>query len=223
MNNKINLYPSLMCANSNQFGDYIKLFEKTNMKAIHFDVMDGQFVPNTALDTNEFNIIRDLSALPIDVHLMVTNPEEYMKHFNFKPGDSISFHPETTKNIKGLLDTIRNNKCKAGIAISPNTTIDYVKEYINDIDFVLVMAVNPGFAGQKMLPGTIEKIRDIKNILNDDIELIVDGNTNSENTIKMHNAGANGFVAGTSSLFKGNCEDFINNLNIYLKETNLII
>lgn len=224
MDNKINLHPSIMCAKATQLVDYIKLFEQTNMRAIHFDVMDGHFVPNITLGTCEFNTVRSLTDLPIDVHFMVNEPEKFIDYFNFKQGDYISFHPETCKDSKALLNKIKEKGCKAGIAISPDTSNEYVKEYMNDIDFVLVMAVYPGFAGQKMVPTTINKIQDISNILIDsNVEIMVDGNTNIENTINMYNAGARSFVAGTSSVFKGSIEDYNSNLHEYLTSTNLTI
>lgn len=224
MNNKINLYPSIMCAKATELEDYIRLFEKTNMRAIHFDVMDGHFVPNITLGTCEFNTVRSLTDLPIDIHLMTLQPEKFVEYFNLKAGDYVSFHPETTQDIKGLLDKIKEKGCKAGLAISPDTNNDYVSKYINDIDYVLVMAVYPGFSGQKMVPSTIDKIKDISNRLKEkDIEIIVDGNTNVENTINMYNAGARGFIAGSSSVFKVDKDHYLENLNDYLNQTNLSI
>lgn len=213
-----------MCADLTHIEQYIEVFEETNMKAIHFDVMDGCFVPNIALNKDDFNKVKSLTSLPIDVHLMVNDPIKYIDSFNFDQGDYISFHPETVNNVNEVLTLIEQKGCKKGLAISPNTKTDIIKKYINDIDYVLVMAVNPGFSGQKMIPTTIDKIFEISNILkNTNIEIIVDGNTSAQNTINMYNAGAKSFVAGTSSLFKNSVNEFKQDLEMYLKETNLIL
>lgn len=208
-----------MCCNSWELKECLSLCEDTKMRAIHFDVMDGHFVPNVALGTCEFNAIRNISGLPIDTHLMCNEPELFLNYFDFKKNDRVSFHPETTKDPLMLLKTIKNKGIKAGYAISPNTGIDYLKPSLDILDFVIVMAVYPGFAGQKMVNDHLDKLLSIKQLcINKNIEIVVDGNTNSINTVKMYNNGATGFVAGTSSLFKGKLSDFRNNLKTYLNE-----
>lgn len=217
------LYPSIMCAKPWELKEYIELFEKNNIKAIHFDVMDGHFVPNITLGVCEFNAIRELTNIPIDVHLMTNEPEKFIDYFKLKENDKISFHPETTKEPIALLKTLKERKLKVGYAISPDTTIDYLKPALEILDFVLVMAVYPGFAGQKMVSNHLDKLSSISGLISQsgrDIEIVVDGNTNAENTIKMYKNGARGFVAGTSSLFKIDPSHFDENMQNYLNEVN---
>lgn len=219
---KINLYPSIMCAKPWELKQYIQLCEENNIAAIHFDVMDGHFVKNITLGVCEFNAIRELTKLPIDMHLMCNDPEIFLDYFNLQPGDTVSFHPEACKDPIALLKKIKEKGCKAGLAISPDTTTDYIEQALDLLDIVLVLAVYPGFAGQKMVPTHLDKLSKIKDICakaSQPIEISVDGNTTAENTVKMTAHGATGIVAGSSALFKGGPDNFKTNLDNYLKES----
>jgi len=205
MKKHIGIYPSIMCAKPWELKDYIKLFEETGIDGIHFDVMDGHFVPNIMLGSDDFNAIRSITKLPIDVHLMVEKPERFIPYFDLKENDRLCFHPETTRHPYRLLQQIQSMGLKAGLAISPATSVDYIENCLEVLDFVLVMAVNPGFAGQKMVPDHLDKLDKIKKIVdkaNHKIELEIDGNTTAENSIKMLAHGADSFVAGTSNMLK---------------------
>lgn len=217
----IRISPSIMCCEAKDFKAWIEKFESNGIDAIHFDVMDGHFVDNMMLGTNDFKDIKKYTTLPIDIHLMCYKPEIIMTYFNFNAGDKVSFHPETTEKSYWICQEIRAKGGKAGIALNPGTPISYIEELIQQLDFILIMTVNPGFAGQKMIPDAINKITRIRELVNTngrkDIELIVDGNTNIENSIKMLKAGANNLVVGTSSVLN-DLENFEKNLEIYIHE-----
>lgn len=224
MSLKTFISPSIMVPKSYEYKQYIEKFQESNLSVIHFDVMDGHFVPNIMLGTSTFNDIKSLTDIPIDIHLMVNEPERYIEMFSVTEGDWISFHPETTKQSYRLLQAIKNLKCKAGLVISPGTPISYIEECIDQLDYVTLMTVNPGFAGQKLVPNALRKIKRVRTLLdeyNPSIDLIVDGNTTVENSKKMFAAGANGFVVGTASKILSSpktydeyYEKFMNELNV---------
>ena len=208
---KVNIYPSIMCAKPWEFRQFIEEFEKGGIEAIHFDVMDGHFVPNMTLGVGDFNAIKEISKLPVDAHFMVNEPEKFLEYFKFEEGDTFSFHPETSEDPIALLKTLREKGIRAGYAISPDTSTKYVEDALEYLDMVIVLAVYPGFAGQKMLPTHLDKLQSIRDICDKadhKIEIIVDGNTTAENTKKMIENGADGVVAGTSSLLKYGPETF---------------
>ncbi len=208
-----------MCCKSWDIKKYVKEFEKANINAIHFDVMDGHYVPNITLGSALFNDIRSITSIPIDVHLMCKNPKRFINYFNFKEGDMCCFHPEVCKGWKELLIEIKKRGMRAGIALSPDIDIDYIEDSISLIDYVLVMAVYPGFAGQKMVDSHLNKLKKIKEICKKNaknIEIIVDGNTSIENSIKMRKNGADSFVVGTSSMLKKGPKEFREAYDIYM-------
>lgn len=194
--------PSIMVPKIYEYAEYIKLFDRYNLSVIHFDVMDGHFVPNIMLGSSVFDDLKVMTNIPLDIHLMVTQPENYIPMFNVTKGDWISFHPETTNHPYRLLQTIKELGCRAGLVISPGTPISYVEESIDQLDYITLMTVNPGFAGQTLVPSTFNKIRRIRKLLDSyetEIDLVVDGNTTPENSINMAKSGANGFVVGSAS------------------------
>lgn len=203
---EIKISPSIMCCKIEEYKPYIDLFEKVGLDSIHFDVMDGNYVKNVMLGTTIYKDVRRLSTLPIDVHFMAFNPEEYIDFYAIQPGDRISFHPETTQQPYKLLQTIKDKGCMAGLVINPGTPLTYLEECIDLLDYVTLMTVNPGFAGQTMVPSAPEKIKRTRALLdkyNKKIDIVVDGNTTLENSLIMKEAGANVFVVGTSSIIKG--------------------
>ncbi len=169
------------------------------------DVMDGQFVPNFALGTDFCKKIRKACAIPLDLHLMVERPEEKLDWFAPQEGEIISVHWESTNHMQRLLTQIRGYGAKAFVALNPATPFNVLDYLLDVVDGVLVMTVNPGFAGQKLVPSTLKKIVDLRAYLDSngrkDCEIEVDGNVSFENIPKMRNAGANMFVGGTSSVF----------------------
>lgn len=218
---KIKILPSIMCCKVEEFKPFLEKFEQVGIDAIHFDVMDGHYVKNIMLGTPVYKDIKRLSHIPVDVHIMAIEPENFVEYYDIQPGDSISFHPETTNQPYKLLQTIKNKGCKAGLVLNPGTPLVWLDECIELLDFVTLMTVNPGFAGQKMTPNSLEKIKRIRSLLDKhgkDIDLIVDGNTTFENSLKMKKAGANAFVTGTSSMlasldeFETQYEKYVENL-----------
>lgn len=212
MNHKnITIFPSVMCCKPWDLLDYLRAFEQAGITAIHFDVMDGHFVPNIMLGASEFAAVRGQTDLPIDVHLMCVEPERFVPYFDLKAGDWLSFHPEACRQPYRLLESLRSRGIKAGFAFNPGTPIQHIEECAKVLDFVLVMAVNPGFAGQVMVPDHLDKLARIRDMIadcNPDIEIIIDGNTTPENAKRMYDAGATGFVTGTSSMLGQGAEKF---------------
>lgn len=214
---EIKISPSIMCCKVEEYKPYIELFEKVKLDSIHFDIMDGHYVKNVMLGTTAYKDIKRLSNLPVDLHFMAYNPEEYIEYYNVKSGDRISFHPETTAQPYRLLQSIKEKGCLAGLVINPGTPISFIEESIDLIDYVTLMTVNPGFSGQKMVPNAPEKIRRIVELVNvRNIDVFVDGNTTFENSVIMRKAGANGFVVGTSSIIKS-LDTFEANYHKYIK------
>ena len=221
--NKIGIYPSIMCSKAWYVKGFLEAFEKVGVASVHYDVMDGHYVPNIVLGTPTFNDIHEVSSLPIDVHLMCEEPEKFVDYFKFKEGDMCCFHPECCKQPYRLLQYIKSKNVKAGLAISPAVTLDYVKNCLPAIDYVMFMAINPGFAGQKMLPNAIDKLKELSELCKQadhKIEIIVDGNTIIENAKKMVAAGATGLVGGTTLKVHENPEAFEKGYYEYIKAIN---
>jgi ribulose-phosphate 3-epimerase len=220
MDMKIIISPSIMCSTPSNMEAYIREFEKCGIDTIHFDVMDGHFVPNVMLGVRDYQAIKRMTDLPVDIHMMTTAPDVFIDYFNPQPGDWVSFHPETIHHPHRLLQKIRSLGCKAGIALSPGTSVEYVQNLADVLDFVLVMAVNPGFAGQKMVDGHLDKLRRICDIIaatGKRIDVIIDGNTTVANSKLMIEAGATGLVTGTSSMLKEGPEAFERCFNAYIQ------
>lgn len=205
MNQKVIISPSIMCCAPSEMEPYIREFEKCGVDTIHFDIMDGHYVPNVMLGVRDYQAIKRLTQIPVDIHLMCTAPDAFIDIFKPQAGDWISFHPETARHPYRTLQKIRDLGCKAGIALSPGYPIECIREMASVLDFILVMAVNPGFAGQKMVPDHLDKLARIKAMVEAagrDIDIIIDGNTIPENAKKMLDAGATGLIVGTSSMMK---------------------
>ncbi|MBY4797062.1 ribulose-phosphate 3-epimerase [Collinsella sp. AGMB00827] len=200
---KIDIFPSIMCGKPWELKEYIQAFEEAGVSGIHFDVMDGHYVPNIMLGMDDYQAIRSLTSLPLDIHVMTTNPEGFFNYFlPLSKGDRFCFHPEVCKQPYRLLEKIRREGAKAGIVLSPGEPVSYVKECLGVLDFVLIMAVSPGFAGQTMVPDHLSKISRVHALVSDadhPIEIVIDGNTTVAHATKMVGAGATGLVIGTSS------------------------
>ena len=204
--NKKQISPSVMCADFMNLKSCIEDFEKNGIEYLHVDIMDGHFVPNFTLGTDFCRILKKETKIPLDIHLMVENPEDKLLWFVFGEGDYVSIHYESTVHLQRALAFIKGRGAKAMLALNPATPIEVIRWVLDDIDGILLMTVNPGFAGQKMIPQCLEKITELRKYLDDmgyeNIEIEVDGNVSFENARKMSDAGADIFVAGTSSLFK---------------------
>ena len=203
-----------MCVNFFELKKTVKDFEDCGIELIHVDIMDGCFVPNYTLGTDFIKALKKETDIPLDIHLMINDPEVKLDWFAFSEGDYVSVHAEATKHLHKALTAIRARGAKAMVALNPGTPISFIDCVLDDIDAVLLMTVNPGFAGQKLVPATLKKIRQLRDHLDQNgyghIEIEVDGNVSYENAALMNEAGANIFVAGTSSIFAKDGDIFSN-------------
>lgn len=206
MKNKIS--PSMMCADFMNLKETLEIFEEKEIEYLHIDIMDGSFVPNYTLGTDYCKILKQNTKIPLDIHLMIDNPESKLDWFPFGEGDYISVHLESTKHLNKVLNEIKSKGAKPMAAINPVTPISMLEDILDDIDGVLLMTVNPGFSGQKLLTSALNKIKKLREYLDNsgysNIEIEVDGNVSFENAGIMKDMGANIFVTGTSSIFGKN-------------------
>lgn len=199
---------SMMCANYLNLEKDVVELEKAAIDYLHFDIMDGVFVPNIMLCNEMIKSLRKITKIPFDIHLMITNPEQKIKWFDMGAGDIISVHYESTPHIHRALQEIKSSGAKAAIALNPATPVCCIENVLQDVDMVLLMTVNPGFAGQKLIEQTLDKIKKTREMLDnngfENIILQVDGNCSFENIPKMYKMGADCFVTGSSSVFDRN-------------------
>jgi ribulose-phosphate 3-epimerase len=200
----VTLAASLACANYLHLEDDLRALAAAGVDYLHIDVMDGQFVPNFALNFDHMRAARQVTDLPMDVHLMVERPERYLEAFVAAGANIIAVHLECTKHLQRSLAEIRRLGARAGVALNPATPLETLAYVMEDVDLVLLMTVNPGFYGQKMVPSALRKIADARAMCDRygrDIAICVDGNVSFEYAPRMVAAGANFLVGGTSSIF----------------------
>ena len=171
--------PSMMCVNFANVESDIRQLEQAHVDYLHFDIMDGSFVPNFTLGPDFAKAIRQLTDIPFDIHLMVQNPERHLDLFDMRENDLVSIHVESTMHLQRTLQRIKDAGVKAAVALNPATALSCLEYVLDDIDAVLIMTVNPGFAGQKLIAATLDKIADTRKYLDDKgypaIEIEVDG------------------------------------------------
>jgi ribulose-phosphate 3-epimerase len=195
---------SLMCIDYKNFKRDINTLKDIGIDYIHIDIMDGHFVPNFTLGPDIVKAVRSMVDIPIELHLMVENPENYIDIFEPEDNDIVCIHQESTAHLQRVLNYIKEKGAIPSVAINPATPIVMIKHILCDVKVVCVMTVNPGFSGQKFVPETLNKIKELKELILKkelDVEIEVDGNVSFENARKMKDMGADIFVAGTSSLF----------------------
>lgn len=210
----------MMCCDFFNLSEQIKEFENGNIELLHIDVMDGSFVPNFALGVGFVKQLRDKTRIPLDIHFMTESPERFFDLFEIGVGDYVSIHYETTRHLQRALRAIKDRGAKALLALNPATPVELAIDLLDDIDGLLIMTVNPGFAGQRMVPHSIDKIKRARKFLAEngkaELEIEVDGNVSIPNAIMMREAGADIFVLGTAALFRG--ESIADNIVNFRKE-----
>lgn len=209
MNHQLKIAPSLLSCDFSNLESEVKRCEKFGADILHVDVMDGHFVPNITIGPLIVKAIRPHSSLPIDCHLMISNPDNYIDDFADAGADYISVHAEVCNHLHRTLSKIKERGCKAGLVLNPITPLHYAYEAAEYLDFVLLMSVNPGFGGQSFIPSFLEKCSNLRNYLDNNnlshVEIEVDGGVKLDNITEVTKAGANMIVSG-SGLFSGDLE-----------------
>ena len=217
------LSASMMCASLDKIFYYLTEFKESKLEYLHIDIMDGEFVPNLALGTDYVKSLRRITDITFDYHFLVKNPLEKMTWYEIRENDQVAFHYEDNDNIQECLNYLKRLGAKKFIAINPGTDFHNLNPYLDQLDGILVMMVEPGFAGQKMVPSTMTKVAELKKFLKEtdknDIEIEVDGNITIENAEKLYKLGADIFVSGSSSLF---AKSELSTSDIIKKKRNVI-
>jgi ribulose-phosphate 3-epimerase len=216
--------PSILSADFGQLADQIRLVESARAQMLHVDVMDGHFVPNLTIGPVVVQWIRPVSSLPFDVHLMIENPDAYIEAFATAGANLISVHFETCPHLNRTLQLIRSCKCQAGVVLNPGSPVDWLQDTLADLDFVLLMSVNPGFGGQKFLPHVlkkVEKLRRMRNELGLSFAIEIDGGIGLNNIREALAAGVDWFVAGSAVFQNPDPAETVRQMNRILQESAL--
>ncbi len=204
MSSSIKISPSILSADFSKLGDEITALEKAGADYIHIDVMDGHFVPNITIGPEVIKRLRPITKLPFDVHLMISPVNNFIKDFADAGADIITFHPEATDNVSETISLIRKLGKKVGISLKPKSQISLIEDHLSKIDLILIMSVEPGFGGQKFMPEVLDKMRKLRNLINEkklNVDIEIDGGINFDNSKKAKDYGANILVSG-STVFK---------------------
>ena len=220
MSAPIKISPSILSADFSKLGEEIVSLEKAGADYIHIDVMDGHFVPNITIGPEVIKRLRPVTKLTFDVHLMIAPVDPFIKDFADAGADIITFHPEATEDISKTIKLIKSHGKKVGVSLKPLSPISLIEDYLNEIDLILIMSVNPGFGGQKFMPEVLDKMKSLRKIVDQKklkIDIEIDGGINFDNSKKAKDFGANILVSG-STVFKENGGNL--QKNIQLLRTN---
>ena len=216
MSSLIKISPSILSADFSKLGEEIIALEKAGADYIHIDVMDGHFVPNITIGPEVIKKLRPVTKLTFDVHLMIEPVDNFIKDFAIAGADIITFHPEATQDLSKTIDLIKSFGKKVGVSLKPESSIKLIEAYLEKIDLILIMSVNPGFGGQKFMPKVLDKIKLLKNILNQkklNVDIEIDGGINFDNSREAKDSGANILVSG-STIFKENNGNLKKNIKL---------
>jgi ribulose-phosphate 3-epimerase len=197
----IKIAPSILSADFAKLGEDIRRVEQAGADMIHIDVMDGHFVPNLTIGAPVVASLRKVTKLPFDVHLMINNPQDFLEQFIKAGADIVTIHAETAPHLHRLVQTVKEHGVQAGVSINPSTPLAAVEEIIDTVDMVLVMTVNPGFGGQKFIGAMLDKIRRLRQMINErhlSVDIEVDGGIDATTARQVVDAGANILVAGSA-------------------------
>jgi ribulose-phosphate 3-epimerase len=220
MSAPIKISPSILSADFSKLGEEIVSLEKAGADYIHIDVMDGHFVPNITIGPEVIKRLRPVTKLTFDVHLMIAPVDPFIKDFAEAGADIITFHPEATEDISKTIKLIRSHGKKVGVSLKPLSPISLIENYLNEVDLILIMSVNPGFGGQKFMPEVLDKMKLLREIVEQKklkVDIEIDGGINFDNSKKAKDFGANILVSG-STVFKENGGNL--QKNIQLLRTN---
>lgn len=211
----IKLAPSILSADFSRLGEDVKKVERAGCEYLHIDVMDGSFVPNISFGPVVIQSIRSQSNMVFDVHLMIDEPIRYIKDFAKAGADLIVLHQESTKHLHRAIMAVKEEGKKVGVSLNPATSLETIRYVLQDLDMVLIMSVNPGFGGQSFIPSSIQKIRDLKAMIDEqglDVDIQVDGGVTSKNIHEVVKAGANIIVAGSAIFGNGRIDENVKEL-----------
>ncbi|MEI3229724.1 MAG: ribulose-phosphate 3-epimerase [Lachnospiraceae bacterium] len=214
------LSPSILASDFSKLGSQVELLDRAGAQYVHIDIMDGMFVPSISMGFPVMKLIRPLTDRIFDVHLMIQEPERYINEFVDAGADLLTVHAEACTNLERTIQKIKEKGIIAGVAIKPSTPVEQIAGVLKEVDMVLVMMVNPGFGGQKLIPGTIDKVWELKQMINEmglETDIEVDGGVTLDNVGKVMDAGANIVVAG-SAIFHGDVEDNVRQFLSYMSE-----